>query len=372
MKTPLDARIEVARGEMVIGEVVVAIAPAGAGGEWQVGGVRGPTLRPLRFSERTRLAALAATSLEPCASLGAAVALAATVVEGELAPLIRETAALLLCGARDGGPSFGEAALRVARAAGWDLAQITNAEATEIDRLAAALGLPPRETGWRRLVLGTADADAALAAVRDHLADNLLARVEASSDAGLDAPGRVDGLPETQPHAVAGVRPWHDDAGAIRVPAATTTDRSEATEASSSAIARSATPSTAQPTATVVASHAWPGSRREPAIAASAAAHRRGDAERAPSAAPPLAGPVPSRRADRLGLSAVAARLAPVRASRPLSADRPAASNGPIVATPIASDRPYAADLDLDTVAPDVADAIAALLDEESDLRGLE
>jgi len=42
------------------------------------------------------------------------------------------------------------------------------------------------------------------------------------------------------------------------------------------------------------------------------------------------------------------------------------------VTTPIASDRPHAADLDLDTVAPDVADAIASLLDEESDLRGLE
>ena len=119
MKSPLDARIEVARGEMVIGEVVVPFAPAGVGGEWQVGGVRGPTLRPLRFSERTRLAVLAATSLEPRACLGAAVARAATVVEGELAPLIRETAALLLCGARDGRPSFGEAVLRVARAAGW-------------------------------------------------------------------------------------------------------------------------------------------------------------------------------------------------------------------------------------------------------------
>jgi len=371
VKSPLDARIEVARGEMVIGEVVVPFAPAGVGGEWQVGGVRGPTLRPLRFSERTRLSALAATSLEPRACLGAAVARAATVVEGELAPLIRETAALLLCGARDGGPSFGEAVLRVARAAGWDLAQITNAEATEIDRLAAALGVPPQETGWRRLVLGAADADAALTAVRDHLADNLLARVEEFSVAGLDTPGLVDGLPETRPHAVASVRSRQDDPDADRVPPVTATGGSEGTRPSGGAIAPEGRPSISQPTATVVAAHAWPGSRREPAIAAPVATDRRADAERAPRAAQPVARLVASQPADRLGLTAVAAGLAPLRVP-PLSAARAPASDARIVTTPIASDRTHAADLDLDTVAPDVADAIASLLDEESDLRGLE
>jgi len=111
-----------------------------------------------------------------------------------LAPLIREAAALLLCGARNPGPSFGETALCVARAGGWDLAQISDADATEIDRLASSLGVRPQQTGWRRLVLGGVDPNASLTTLRDHLAENLLARVDEVGDPDLDGPERFDGV----------------------------------------------------------------------------------------------------------------------------------------------------------------------------------
>jgi len=73
---------------------------------------------------------------------------------------------------------------------------------------------------------------------------------------------------------------------------------------------------------------------------------------------------------DRLRFGAVAGGGSPVRAPRPSPFASVRISNTAFAATPTPSDRPTSADLD--TQAPDIADAIAALLDDESDLRGLE
>jgi hypothetical protein len=183
MTTSLDVAVELARGELLLAGLVVPISAAGAGGELRVGGDRGPVLRPLRFGERTRLATFAARCADPRGSLSESVARAATISDGELDQPLRELAALLLCGANQPGPAFSATTLAVARAAGWELGSIVDAEASVVDRLAIAAGADACESGWQRLVFGVTERGQALAALRDTWADTLLARVDADMDA---------------------------------------------------------------------------------------------------------------------------------------------------------------------------------------------
>jgi hypothetical protein len=354
----LDARIEVARGEMVIGDTVVPMRPHGAGGEWRVGGSAGPVLRPLRYGERTRLCALAAMSREPHASLGAAVAGAATVADGELGDLPRQVAALLMCGAREPGASFSETTLRVARAAGWDPAQITETDATEIDRLAVALGATARESGWHRLVLDSADADVTIAIVRDQLADRLLSRVDdravinaeqpAPFDAPTAAPTGSSAEYEASSMTAPPVHVWPEPIVVRRV-IATPGDGTHRESHDST---------TERRPAVVVADSAW--------------APQRATGPGAPArwARPAMSSDSPSRD-DRHGQASAAVPVVPKQPPR-----RPVqAAADPMAASFV--DRSVAEFSPLDDAAvhrfaPDVADALALLLDEEADLRGLE
>jgi hypothetical protein len=174
----VTARLEPHRGELVLGEMVVPVADAGPRGELRVGGPQGPVLRPVAFGERTRVVARAASSSAPRDGVAAALLRCATVEDGQLDRVVAEIAALLLAGAGDDGPPFSVTLLRVAQGSGWTPAQIAEAEAVEIDRLAAALGNPAATADeWNRLVL-VAEPARAFDDLRDELADTLLARIE--------------------------------------------------------------------------------------------------------------------------------------------------------------------------------------------------
>jgi hypothetical protein len=377
----LDARIEVARGEMVIGGLVVPMAMEGAAAQWRLGGPAGPLLRALSYGERTRLCALAAISDNAHASLAAAVARAATVIDGDVEDVVRAVAALLLCGAREAGAPFSETLLRVARAGGWDLAHITDAPAADIDRLAAALGVAPADDGWRRLVFDDGQDPSSPAAVRDSLVDNLLARV----DDRLTAP--VEAEPE-EAAAVSGdaavadmPESWRPSNAAMALqgdaprPALVVSERW-----SSRAAARTVSPVNPSPA---------PGGSRIPASAVTARAGGAAGVARAASSVPvrvsdlsaqhpaaPWSATAARRPSpgfpDRLGLSAASrADLAPV--ARPASQTgagwfgRSVSPPTPPASVPQRSEGPAPSQ-----VAADLADALADLLQDEADLRGVE
>lgn len=434
MNGSLDARIEVARGELHIGALVVPMTPDGATGAWRLGGTAGPLLRALRYGERTRLSALAATSQDPRASLAAAVARASTVADGHVGDAVREVAALLLSGAATPGAPFDEVVLRVGRAGGWDLAQILDAPGDEVDRLARALRDPQAQharvpeagasqvrpktdstsgpgDGWNRLVFDDGTGPASVTAIRDMLADHLLARVEptgamaqpvdALSDDSATAgpPPGTDVAPAADRGARVSAR-WVAQASRQVVPASAAIERvrleaapttpgesqpAVATPAPASAggslLAASAAASAGSPThdrrlieeptaenagpqPSWSATHSW-----VPAPAGAVQVH---PAARAANAAD-ARGPAIGRRApapDRLGLGAVAAS----RSSLALS-ERPSLSwaSGSLRATPAShAGQTTTATPTIDALAPDVADALAVLLQDEADLRGVE
>ncbi|MFN7915202.1 MAG: hypothetical protein U0Q55_07665 [Vicinamibacterales bacterium] len=485
MNTHLDARIEVARGELIVGTLVVPMVPDGPTGEWRVGGAAGPRLRPLRYGERTRLTGLAAMSAAPQASLAAAVARASTVTDGVVDETVREVAALLLSGARDAGVSFDEALLRVGRAGGWGLDQLVDAPADEVDRLArslragqvrlkadpttdavhartvgvetdttidassatgdsrtgaAGVGVDPAngtasggedggalswvpasagtstfdDGGWNRLVFDDGSGTASLTAVRDMLADNLLARVDdvGEHDAGSSATLPVDQahpdptIARTAPEASQVYPPeetrassplarveggfslsnrWFTRASASVTAAAeqvepnaegadswwpaagpATGARGQSqpwTPAPSTAGAvgvAAGTPKPSAPPSTVP--QAW-----SPASAGTAYARLKADPGRAP-ADRPSSRALAAARPDLLGLGAVAGPPS----SRPVSTS-PVWSSGTLRTVALAPPQPATTEPPaLEGLAPDLADALAALLQDEADLRGLE
>ncbi|MFL7792785.1 MAG: hypothetical protein AB8I69_11645, partial [Anaerolineae bacterium] len=181
--------IDSLRGEALLGETVVAIADAGSSGELQVGGVRGPILRPLTFGERTRAVSRAALSPLPRENVCAGILDMATVQPGAANRAIQEILALILAGGdQEQAPSFAETVLLVARGTGWGPAQLADTPAAEIDRIAIHLGGRQRESSWNRLLLASSPADE-LASIRDDLADDLLKRVDIApqaAEAGRD------------------------------------------------------------------------------------------------------------------------------------------------------------------------------------------
>ncbi|HEX8001073.1 MAG TPA: hypothetical protein VF519_00090 [Mycobacteriales bacterium] len=150
-------------------------------------------LRAVSFGERAQAVRLAASSATPVPSLVAALRGYATVT-AESYDVMHDVVALVLAGAEGCAMPYADAALLVARAAGWDAAALREADAAEVDALAAALGSPePADDGWTRLELAPASVDA----VVERLAAALLARAvpgprEAPEEGGL---GRLlDGL----------------------------------------------------------------------------------------------------------------------------------------------------------------------------------
>jgi hypothetical protein len=374
----LDARIEMARGEMVIGSLVVPMAMEGAAARWRLGGPAGPLLRALTYGERTRLCALAAISHDARASLAAAVARAATVVDGDVDEVLRDVAALLLCGAREAGAPFSETLLRVAKAGGWDLGHITDAPAADIDRLAAALGVAPADDDWQRIVFDLAQDPASPAAVRDSLVDRLLARVDdrlaapveaEPEDAAVSADVAVTDTLESSRRSNAALAVEGGAARPILVVSERWSSRAAARTASSESSSSAPDRSGIRPSALVAgaANAAAPTAASVPVAVSKQSAERQG----APRPATATARRAPGFP-DRLGLSA-ASHADLVLAARPAGqtdvtwSGRSVARPARPAAAPEASAGPA-----LSQVASDLADALAELLQDEADLRGVE
>lgn len=170
--------IDSLHGQALIGGVAIPVAYAGQRGELQVGGAAGAVLRPLAFGERTRIAACAAVVSQSIDVLCAGIAAAAVVQPGDTDPAVQEILALALAGADQEAPLFTEAALLVARATGWDFAQLDAADAVTIDRLAVYLAGRPAadESGWNRIVLVDDRGDESLDSIRREMAERLLKR----------------------------------------------------------------------------------------------------------------------------------------------------------------------------------------------------
>jgi len=407
---PLDARIEVARGELVIGDLVVPMSVEGAADVWRVGGPGGPLLRSLGYGERTRLCALAATSVEPRASLAAAVVRAATVAAGEVDELIAQTAALLLCGAGDDGSSFSDTVLRVGRAAGWDLGQLMDAQAADVDRLAVALGATTQvaDSGWNRLVFEAAGGDASVLAVRDRLADRLLARVDETAldleeqTALLDGPppsgertvasavasaslvgehrtaapltaSAADGSSHIAAPAAAGLRPalvisnrWSN-----RAASAPRARAADADPGGGSTLQADAPGSVALANAGPAA--AAPAAPAGPIGSARGARGASGEvAGRARTSQPEAAPSTPQMRRDRLGLSVANRSMVPAAAGQSGVIGGPWPARAAALGTRTAEPQGAGAELSLERMASELADALASLLQDEADLRGVE
>jgi hypothetical protein len=198
------ATIDAARGEARIGHRVIAVAAAGPRGELRIDeGGSGTVLRPLSFGERGRILARTLCTAEPLEETCAGILAGSLVRVGGGESAIIEILALLLAGAGEAALPFAATMSVVARATGWDYAQLAEAEAMEVDRLAMQLAEAKAESDWNRLILAAQPA-VELMAIRAVLAGNLLARAEAVPEADLFAvPERMGNAmhPEAAPEA---------------------------------------------------------------------------------------------------------------------------------------------------------------------------
>lgn len=177
----------IAQGLAIVNGVVIPISLAGSHGELRI--ADGATLRPLSFGERSRVVAWALTtpSANAIDSLCGGILQTSRMDSGatSLDRSVLEILALALAGADSSAPTFVETALKIARAAGWSMSDIYSAEAAEIDRLALYLGdinEPSIDDGWTHIVFAepeqnfnTQDADP-FSELRRDLAERLLKR----------------------------------------------------------------------------------------------------------------------------------------------------------------------------------------------------
>ena len=210
----MSVQLDPAAGIAYIGDHQVPIRLHSATGALQIGGDDGPVVGPLTFHERTRLVAYAAVARTPHLAMGHLVADAARAAATSPAretessadagerTLITAIIAMTLAGAHEPDlPAFGEVALLVAQATGWSPAQLAQADAVEVDRL-AKLVAPREEDDWTRLLFYE-PAATDLATIHDTLAANLLVRLQ--STGVLHQPGQsltqptADGEPPGHP-----------------------------------------------------------------------------------------------------------------------------------------------------------------------------
>lgn len=211
----IDSNCGVAR----IVATTVDIASAGYAGEIRIGGPDGPILRPLEFGERNRIVLRAAGSAKGGSSVCAGIVDAALVKPGKYDPLSVEILALTLAGASLEAPDFVATTLLVARATGWKPAELAETEAAEVDRIAMRLAPPPEEAGWNRLLFAPTGGDT-LETLRDELTNNLLARARSMTplaDGAARVPERSNVEPslsntlwlsDTIEHHTAGLRDY--------------------------------------------------------------------------------------------------------------------------------------------------------------------
>jgi hypothetical protein len=171
------------------------VEPAGG---FRVGGPGGPVLRPIAFGERAEIVARAAASRAPDDTLAAGVLEAARIEPGEGERLLLEVAALVLAGALDPGPPFDETR-GVLASIGWSVREIDAAAGSTADATALALtgdlpggvGASEPADGWTRFVFVEPEPTAGpedLISLRSALAQNLLDRLDGTMP-GADAEG---------------------------------------------------------------------------------------------------------------------------------------------------------------------------------------
>ncbi len=151
MRADASVVADPAAGMARLGALRVEMSSAGATGEVRFYGAGGTVLRPLRFSERTELVTAASAQVSPRDAVAASVLAAATVERGGGARDVLEILALWLAGAAWDAPPFLDTALVVGRAAGWSLQDLLGAHATEVDRLAVHLAEQERGA-WNAIV----------------------------------------------------------------------------------------------------------------------------------------------------------------------------------------------------------------------------
>jgi hypothetical protein len=177
---PSDSRViaDPASGAAIVAGTRVAMSAA-ANGALRFGGADGRVLRPLTFGERTEL--VSAASALPAArdAVAAGILAAATLERGAGATSLMEVLAMWLAGAAFDAPDFMETTLLVARAAGWPPHELFTAPAREVDRLAVHLDEQRRTSEWKSLVFAEAPAET-IEAVRARFADRLLRRSNAA------------------------------------------------------------------------------------------------------------------------------------------------------------------------------------------------
>ncbi len=244
----MSIHLDPAAGIATIGEHQVPIRLYGAAGALQIGGDDGPVLGPLTFSERTRLVAYAAAARTPQRAVGQLIADAARSAVGlpasqqerrahaDPSELITAIIAMTLAGANEPElPAFGEAALLVAQATGWSPAQLAQADAVEVDRLAKLIA-PSEDDGWTRLVFHKA-AETDLVAIHDMLAANLLVRLQPTGV--MQQPSQ-----STSPTAVGSSR---DDSPSLAAPGAPAADLSAASASPSALLTQPGVTSSGSP-----------------------------------------------------------------------------------------------------------------------------
>jgi hypothetical protein len=300
--------------------------------------------------------------------------------------------ALTLAGAGSDAPPFADAALLVARAAGWDPAQLAAAEALEVDRLAAHLGSRPLEPQWNSLLLARGPDDE-LAGLRAELADDLLRRAQPAQAEQPEASGSMaqDGaatLPERgERHSVASAGPFAEQGSASAQPSrvypiSAAAPAPRADTHSPAQPPREAAPSSGVPVLArrpLPIEPAGPSSRRSYARVRGSVGLGRDSAHVALAS---RAAPEPAIVAlpDRLAQPAEALPQPPtaeIAAGSPQAWSTPDLGAGAVAQ---AAGRPSRSALAwedsprLDTAGDqlsDLADALAALLDDEADLRGI-
>lgn len=168
-------------GVAIIAGTRYAIRDVGTHGEIQLGAEDGIVLRPLTYGERARIVGRLAGAPNTVDAVGAAVLRAATTRPGSGDQTVAEILALVLAGANADAPPFATTLLTVAGAAGWSLRDIDEADAETIDQLAMQLGavVADPDDGWSRIVLVDDAQATSLDDVRRELAERLITRAGA-------------------------------------------------------------------------------------------------------------------------------------------------------------------------------------------------
>jgi hypothetical protein len=185
-----------AAGEIVVAGVRTAMSPPDASGAIRFGGADGTTLHPLTFSQRTSVVTAASSHGRATDAVAAAVLAASRPDGGAGDRTLLEVLALWLAGAEWEAPNFAETALLVARGAGWQPHHLLGAPATEVDRLAVYLDQQERSGDWHKLLFALEPAET-LDAVRVRFAERLLRRSALVAAMAADAPMAKESRSET-------------------------------------------------------------------------------------------------------------------------------------------------------------------------------